>query len=122
MAYFAQIDEDGTVQQVIAIDNGDAPNPTPEVSEPEGQRFIAEALGLPGLWLQTSYTSRHGNRINPNTGEIVTPGDHFRFNYASIGGIFDPDLGPDGAFIPPRPSPDWTFDPESASWLPPVEP
>lgn len=101
MAYFAQIDETGTVVQVIAIANSDAPDPAPHHSEPLGQAFIADVLGLPGEYRQTSY---NGN---------------FRYNYAGIGFTFDPGFGPDGAFIPPRPSPSAVLDPSTALWFEP---
>jgi len=57
MAYFAQIDEQNIVTQVISISNqtlGEPENRLPE-TEPIGQAFIADVLGLPGTWLQTSY-------------------------------------------------------------------
>jgi len=72
MAYFAQIDDDGTVLQVIAVSNDDAPDPAPENSEPLGQTFIS-LLGLEGVWRQTSYNA------------------NFRGKYAGIGDIYDPE-------------------------------
>jgi len=84
MAHFARIDN-GIVRQVIVVSNDDAPDPYPE-SEPIGQAFIAEILGLSGVWLQTSY---HGN---------------FRGRYAGVGYIYDPDL--DEFVAPPEPEPE----------------
>lgn len=81
MAHFAQVDDENIVQNVIVISNDDAPDPYPE-SEPFGQEFIA-TLGLPGVWLQTSY---HGN---------------FRGTYAGIGYTYDPAL--DEFVAPPEP-------------------
>ncbi len=71
MAYFAQIDDNQCVLQVICISNSDAPDPAPENSEPLGQAFIRDVLSLPGVWIQTSY---NGN---------------FRGKYAGIGDIWD---------------------------------
>jgi hypothetical protein len=88
VAYFAQLDETGTVVQVIAVSNADAPDPATEHSEPLGQAFIA-SLGLPGEWRQTSY---NGN---------------FRKAYAGPGFTYDPD---DDVFIAPQPFPSWTLD------------
>ena len=56
MAYFAQINEDSVVTEVIAVSNETLDYlPYPE-SEPVGQEFIA-SLGLTGLFLQTSYNN-----------------------------------------------------------------
>jgi hypothetical protein len=88
MAYFARIDEDGTVLDVISISNNDAPDPAPTNSEPLGQAFIA-ALGLEGTYVQTSY---NGN---------------FRKAYAGIGWRYDADAD---VFIAPQPFPSWSLD------------
>lgn len=98
MAYFAEIDSDGFVLQVISIDNLDAPDPAPQNSEPLGQAFIADVLGLPGVWKQTSYNSK------------------FRKQYAGIGWRYDADVD---IFIAPQPYPSWTLD-SNYDWQPPV--
>ena len=98
MAYFAQIDEHGTVLQVISVSNVDAPDPAPTHSEPLGQAFIADVLGLPGEWRQTSY---NGN---------------FRKQYAGIGYIYDAEAD---VFIAPQPYPSWTLD-ANHDWQPPT--
>lgn len=79
MAHFAQIDDENIVQQVIVISNDDAPDPYPE-SEPLGQAFIADVLGLSGVWLQTSYHATFrgayagpGYTYNPAIDEFVPP-------------------------------------------------
>ena len=98
MAYFAKIDDAGTVLQVISVSNADAPDPAPAHSEPLGQAFIADVLGLPGVWKQTSY---HGS---------------FRKTYAPIGGKYLPDVD---VFIWPQPYPSWTLD-ANHDWQPPT--
>jgi hypothetical protein len=101
MAYFAELDDDNVVLQVIAISNDDAPDPAPVHSEPLGQAFIA-SLGLGGRWVQTSY---HGS---------------IRKNYAGIGYTYDEARD---AFIPPQPSPDCVLDEDTCLWVcPPPEP
>lgn len=115
MAHFAEIDADGTVLQVLVVDNENAPDPAPEVSEPAGQAFLA-SLGLGGLWLQTSYSSRGGKRYDPATGDDVSD-LHFRYNFAAPGMRYDATLD---AFIPPQPFPSWTLNPETALWDAPV--
>jgi hypothetical protein len=89
VAYFAQIDEDGTVLQVISISNADAPDPAPTHSEALGQTFIADTLGLSGEWRQTSYNS------------------NFRKQYAGPGFTYDPVAD---VFIAPQPYLSWTLD------------
>jgi hypothetical protein len=88
MAYFAQIDDQGTVLQVISVSNTDAPDPAPSNSEPLGQAFIA-SLGIEGNFRQTSY---HGS---------------FRKMYAPIGGRY---LADADVFIAPQPFPSWNLD------------
>lgn len=76
MGYFAQLDEDGVVQQVISISNDVLGEPTltfPE-TEPVGRAFIANTLRLPGWWRQTSF---NGN---------------FRGRFAGIGFRYDKEL------------------------------
>lgn len=98
MAYFAQIGYGNVVQQVISISNTDAPDPAPSNSEPLGQAFIADVLGLPGEWRQTSY---HGN---------------FRKQYAGPGYRYDAEAD---VFIAPQPFPSWTLD-ANYDWQPPT--
>lgn len=82
MAYYAQINENNEVLQVIAVNNATIDYlPFPE-SEPVGQEFIA-SLGIAGVWLQTSYNS------------------NFRGTYAGIGFTYDPNIGEFGEFVPP---------------------
>lgn len=109
MAHWAEIGDDGMVLRVTVGNNAD-----PD----EGRAWLVDNLG--GTWVKTSYTSRGGNRVNPDTGEIIAYGNHYRFNYAGIGWAYDPDFGPDGAFIPPQPFPSWTLNPDTALWDAPV--
>jgi len=85
MAHFAQVDDKNIVRRVIVISNDDCPDPAPD-NEAAGQAFIADQLGLPGTWLQTSY---HGN---------------FRGCYAGYGYTYDPAL--DEFVAPPEPEPE----------------
>ena len=98
MAYFAQIDEEGTVLQVISISNADAPDPAPNNSEPLGQTFIVDTLGLPGVWKQTSWS-----------GSI-------RKQFAGIGWRYDSAAD---VFIAPQPYPSWTLN-ANHDWQPPT--
>lgn len=98
MAHFAKIDESGIVLQVIRVADDDAPDPAPSHSEPLGQAFISDVLGLPGEWKQTSYN------------------DNFRKQYAGIGWRYDSLAD---VFIAPQPFPSWTLD-SNFDWQPPV--
>jgi hypothetical protein len=69
MAHFAQIDEQGTVIQVIVVNNEDILDENGQESEAIGKQFCANLLG--GEWVQTSYNGS------------------FRGQYASIGGRYD---------------------------------
>jgi hypothetical protein len=72
MAHFALVN-DNTVSTVIVVSNEDCGGGNFPESEPIGQAFIA-SIGLPGEWLQTSYSSS------------------FRGAYAGIGYTFDAEL------------------------------
>lgn len=82
MGYFAQLDENDIVQQVISISNDvlNEPEFTFPDTEPLGRAFISRTLGLPGEWRQTSYNGS------------------FRTRYAGIGYHFDRERD---EFVPP---------------------
>lgn len=82
MAHFALVNDANMVEAVIVVANDDCGGGTFPESEPVGQSFIA-SLGLPGTWLQTSYSGS------------------FRVNYAGAGFFFIPSEGEYGAFVPP---------------------
>ena len=97
MAHFAELDENNTVIRVIVVANKDCGDLDFPDSEPIGQAFIA-ALGLNGVWKQTSYNN------------------NFRIRYASIGYTYDKDLD---AFIAPKPYPSWLLGPDT-NWYAPT--
>lgn len=96
MAYFAQLDEDNIVIDVIKIDNEDCLLDGIE-DEATGIAFCNSLI--PGIWIQTSYN------------------DRIRKNYAGIGFYYSTDLD---AFISPQPFSSWTLDEEACQWVPPV--
>lgn len=106
MAHWAELDENNVVLKVT-VGNNDEPD--------EGYQWLIDNLG--GTWVKTSYNTRLGKRINPETNELTEePG--FRGNFAGIGYIYDEELD---AFIPPKPFESWVIDEESFSWKAPVE-
>lgn len=95
MAYFAELDDNNVVIQVIAISNNDAPDPAP--NDQAGQQFIA-SLGITGRWLQTSFNHK------------------IRKQYAGIGFTYDPTAD---VFVAPQPFPSWSLD-SNHDWQPPI--
>ncbi len=96
MAHFAQINQDGIVQQVIVVSN-DVLTTDGVEDEATGRTFCQQLLG--GEWVQTSYS------------------DSFRQNFAGVGYRYD---AVRDAFIPPHPFPSWTLDENSCRWQAPV--
>lgn len=106
MAHYAYLDDNNVVTQVVVgKDEDDAPG--------NWEAYYGAK--------RTSYNTRGGIHYNPETGE---PSDDqskaFRFNYAGVGFTFDPDMGTDGAFIPPQPFASWTLNETTALWDAPI--
>lgn len=99
MAYFARI-EQGIVTEVLSVS---------DEQEHRGQEFLADDLGLGGVWVQTSYNTRGGVHINGGT--------PLRKNYAGIGYTYDETRD---AFIPPKPYASWVLNEDSCLWESPV--
>lgn len=97
MAHYAELSADNTVLRVLVVNNEDCLDANGVESEAVGAGFLARLIG--GRWVQTSYNAR------------------FRKHYAGIGYAYDRLLD---AFIPPRPFPSWTLDPDTCEWLAPV--
>lgn len=88
MAHFAEIDENNIVTQVLVV---------PDEQEHRGQEFLADDLGLGGVWRQTSYNHK------------------IRKQYAGIGFSYDEAAD---VFVAPQPFPSWTLD-ENHDWQAP---
>ncbi len=97
MAHYAYLDSENIVTQVI-------------VGKDEGENGVD--------WEQ--YYGAKRTSYNTHGGQHVHGGTPFRGNFAGIGYRFDPDLGPDGSFIPPKPFPSWVLNAETALWDAPV--
>jgi hypothetical protein len=72
------------------------------------------------MYRRTSYNTRGGVHYGPDGQPSADQSKAFRYNYAALGWSFDPDFGPDGAFIPPQPYPSWSLNPATALWDAPV--
>jgi hypothetical protein len=87
MAHFAEIDPNGgTVLRVLVV---------PDEQEHRGQDFLANELGLGGVWVQTSYNN------------------NIRYNYAGIGFTYDATRD---AFISPKCHDEATLDEATCRW------
>ena len=80
MAYFAKINDENIVVEVLSI---------PNEQENRGQDFLANDLQLGGTWIQTSFNNR------------------IRKQYAGIGFTYDP---LNDIFIAPQPFASWSLD------------
>jgi hypothetical protein len=98
MAYFAQLDENNTVLQVIAVSNDDILVNGIE-SENKGIELCQSLFGENTIWKQTSYNA------------------NIRRRYASIGFTYDQTRD---AFIPPKPFPSWILNGGTCAWDSPI--
>ena len=97
MAYFAKLDENNVVTQVISIANSDTADASGVEKEHIGAAFCERLFG--GTWKQTSYNN------------------NLRKNYAGIGFTYHEDID---AFVPPKPFASWVLNQETAKWEAPV--
>lgn len=103
MSNFAKVpsivDGKGVVETVIVVE----------------QEFIdTGALGLPTIWVQTSYNTRGGVHYGANN--EPDGGVALRGNYAGIGDTYDKDLN---VFYRKQPFASWTLD-NTFTWQPPT--
>lgn len=104
MGHMAKI-QDGLVV-FVSVSRDEDDNRELDISQQTGETYR-----------RTSYNTRGGVHYNPATGEpSADQSKAFRMNYAGIGYSYDPDFGPDGAFIPPQPFPSWVLNPDTALW------
>jgi hypothetical protein len=90
MAHAAEIDANNIVTRVLVV---------PDEQESRIQEYLADDLGLGGMWVQTSYNAR------------------IRKNYAGIGFRYDPTRD---AFIAPKPFESWLLNEETCQWEAPI--
>ena len=100
MPYFAQIDSENTVINVIIAE----------------QDFIKSgAVGDPKSWVETSFDTR-GNTHYSSQG-IADGGTALRGNYAVIGSKYD---AINDVFLPKKPFDSWILDSATFTWQPPI--
>jgi len=101
MSHFAEINNDGIVQNVIVAE----------------QDFIdSGAVGDSSNWIQTSYNTRGGVHYAPNSNEPDS-GIALRKNYAGIGYTYDSTRN---AFYTPQSYSSWLLDDETCQWNAPI--
>lgn len=96
MAHFAKLDENNNVIEVAVVSNAALDSNNEELS---GITFLTEWSGGHTNWKQTSYNST------------------FRFNFASVGGTYNPELD---AFLYKKPFNSWVLDEKTCKWIPPI--
>ena len=92
MAYFAQIDDNNIVVQVIRVNDSDCQNSNGFEDENVGIEFCKSLIGQETNWKQTSYNAK------------------IRKNYAGIGYTYDETRD---AFIPLKPFNSWLLNEDS---------
>ena len=92
MAHFAKLNSENVVDQVVVVDNNDAPD------EASGIAFLTNLFGN-ATWVQTSY---NGN---------------IRKNYAGLDYTYDSQRD---AFIPQQPFPSWILVEDTCLWEAPT--
>ena len=99
MAYFAEIDENNSVLQVITIADSDMSDSSGVTSEIIGIGFCKKIFGANTNWILTSQDNRA--------------------RFAGIGYSYNEELD---AFIRPRPYPSWVLNNLTTEWESPVGP
>jgi hypothetical protein len=99
MAYFAQIDDNNIVVQVIRVNDSDCQNSDGFEDENVGIDFCKSLIGQETNWKQTSYNAK------------------IRKHYAGIGYIYDQTKD---AFYAPQPYPSWILNETTLIWEAPI--
>ena len=107
MGHMAKIEDGVVVYVVVSRDEDD-----------DQEAALSERTG--DTYRRTSYNTRGGVHYGPDGQPSADQSKAYRFNFAGLGYTFDPDFGPDGAFIAPQPFPSWVLNPATALWEPPT--
>ncbi len=109
MAYFAKLNNNNIVEQVISINNAVIIDANGIEQEQLGVNFINNLYGTNDIWKQTSYNTFGGVHKSGKK--------PFRKNYAGIGYTYDEIRN---AFIPPKPFNSWVLNEDTCLWEAPV--
>jgi len=102
MSHHAQIDENNIVTQIIVTSD-----------DPDVENWLVETFG--GVWKKTSYNTFGNIHYGPD--KKPDGGTPLRYNYAIIGGHYDPEAD---AFYFPSPYPSWILDKTKFTWVAPI--
>ena len=117
MASFAKIDFDGTVLEVVKVNDDVIIDESGNEREDLGQKFLSQLTGY-SLWKKTSYNTRGGIHYDPHTGNPSSDQTKsFRKNFAGIGCKYDSTLD---AFIPPKIFNSGIFNKDTCLYDPPI--
>ena len=108
MAYFAKLDSNNVVIQVVKVDNKDITDNNNIEQEELGKTFLNNLLGT-ATWKQTSFNTKRGvHKLG---------GTPFRKNHAGKGSTYDESRD---AFIPIKPFASWVLNEDTCQWEAPV--
>jgi len=116
MGYFAKLDENNNVIDIVSINN-DIFNINDIEIEEIGINFLISLFNHIN-WKQTSYNTRGGIHYLPNSNiPSSTQEKALRWNYACIGHIYDEVRD---VFISPKPYASWHLNEETYLWESPI--
>ena len=117
MAYFAKLNSNNIVEQVISVHNNELLDNGIE-SEAKGIAFCKSLYGQDTNWKQTSYNTREGKHyLSDNSGLSNTQEKTFRKNYAGVGYEYNQQKD---AFIPPKPFNSYILNEFTCTWDSPI--
>jgi hypothetical protein len=117
MAYFAKLNFNNIVEQVIAVHNNELLDNGIE-SEEKGIAFCKSLYGQDTNWKQTSYNTKEGKHyLSDNSGLSNTQEKAFRKNYAGVGYEYNQQKD---AFIPPKPFNSYILNESTCTWDSPI--
>ena len=119
MAYFAKLNSNNIVEQVISVHNNELLDNGIE-SEAKGIAFCKSLYGQDTNWKQTSYNTKDGkyhDQINNIFVVSQNQSKALRKNYAGIDYIYDENRD---AFIRPKPFNSWILNENTCDWDAPV--
>jgi hypothetical protein len=108
MAYFAELDQNNIVLQVVAISDADLLDENNNESETKGIARCKELFGSDTIWMQTSFNTTGNVHANGKT--------PLRKNFAGIGYTYNQSL--DG-FIAPKPQDNLVLNETTGLWVDP---